>query len=422
MTCALLTIGTELTRGDLNDTNSGWLADQLTSLGYEVTHMLSIDDNDERIVAALLALSRDHEVIVCTGGLGPTTDDRTTACVATALGVGTFRDLASLAIIHKLALNFGRVVSPSNEKQADFPEGATVLTNRKGTAPGFSVQIGACKAFFLPGVPREMSAMFREHVVPRLPNRGALFTTLRLRSFGLAEAEVNDRLAGLETEHNIIIGYRASHSEIEVKVQAEGRPDESQAELHQRASLAADQVALRLGSAVFSRGGARLPEVLGGLLVALKSTLGLAESCTGGLVSEWITQVPGASRYYRGGVVSYANAVKTQVLGVPDTILHKYGAVSEEVARSMAEGARRILNADYGLAITGVAGPDGGTKSKPVGLVHWAVAGPLHTVSKYATFHGDRVQIQNRAAMSALFSLYKMLMAPPAPPASTQDN
>jgi nicotinamide-nucleotide amidase len=254
-----------------------------------------------------------------------------------------------------------------------------------------------------------MSVMFDEQVVPRLPARGRPLTTVRLRTFGMPEAEVNDRLAGLEARHGVTIGYRASNSEIEVKVLAHGQPGESAEQLQIRAESLGDEIQKLLGDVVYGRGKTSLPEVVGQRLAAQRASLAVAESCTGGLVSQWITSVPGASSYFKGAVVSYANSAKAQLLGVPETILHKYGAVSEPVARAMAEGARRALGADYGLATTGIAGPTGGSKDKPVGLVFWAVAGPELTVCRRFEFFGDRAQVQSRAATSVLYTLYKML-------------
>ncbi len=409
MSVALLSIGTELTRGELHNKNAGWLAERLTSLGYQVTEMVSVDDDDARIISTLSALSERHEAILSTGGLGPTTDDRTTACVARLLAVELVRDESALSHIRTLFEKFGRTMSPSNEKQADFPRGATVLSNDKGTAPGFMVEIGPCRAFFMPGVPREMSDMFEREVVARLPKRQAPFVTVRLRTFGMPEAEVNDRLADIESKHGITIGYRASHSEIEVKILAAGRVGETAEQVEARATSVADEVADRLGTVVYGRGSPRLPEVVGRLLVEREATLSLGESCTGGLLSQFITQVPGASQYYRGGVVSYDNAIKVEVLGVAEALINEHGAVSEEVARAMAAGARTRLGSTYAIGITGVAGPGGGTLDKPVGLVHWAVSGPTKTTCMQRVFFGDRAQIQHRAAMNALFSLYRML-------------
>lgn len=414
MTLALLTIGTELTRGELQNGNSTWLAERLSLMGYEVTELVTVDDDDERIMAALARLSSAHEAILCTGGLGPTTDDRTTACVARLLEVPLERDSVSLEIIRSLVESRGRSMAPSNEKQADFPRGATVMPNSRGTAPGFYVDLSAaCRAFFMPGVPAEMHEMFERHVLPALPRVQTPVVTVRLRTFGMPESEVNDRLVGLEEEHGVTLGYRASHSEIEVKVLATARPGEPTSSLEERAESVAQLVEERLGRVVYGRGSARLPEVIGELLAARGQWLGLAESCTGGLVAEMLTQTPGASGYFAGGIVSYANQVKEQVLGVHRDTLLRHGAVSAEVAIEMARGALRILEVDYALAFTGVAGPGGGTEAKPVGLVHWAIAHRAGVETKSRTFFGTRSQVQRRAALSGLWSLRQLLLDDP---------
>lgn len=414
MTLALLTIGTELTRGELENSNSTWLAEQLSQMGHEVTELVTVDDDDDRIVSALRRLSCEHDAIVCTGGLGPTTDDRTTACAAQLLGVPLVRDSASLETIAGLFEKRGRTMAPSNAKQADFPQGATVLPNSRGTAPGFFVDLPPrCRAFFMPGVPAEMRAIFEGYVVPALPQVQRPVVAVRLRTFGMPESEVNDRLVGLEEEHRVTLGYRASHSEIEVKVLATAHPGESRPSLEQRAQEVAELVEARLGDAVYGRGTARLPEVVGELLAARGQWLGLAESCTGGLVAEMLTQAPGASRSFAGGIISYANHVKEQVLGVSPETLRQHGAVSEKVAREMAEGARRSLSVDYALAFTGIAGPGGGTEQKPVGLVHWAVAHAVGVETKSQVFFGTRAQVQRRAALSGLWSLRQLLLRTP---------
>lgn len=409
MTCALFTIGTELTRGELHNTNSGWLAEKLSELGYEVTEMLTVDDDDERMIESLRRLSAKHQIVITTGGLGPTTDDRTSACAAQAFNQPLTRDEKCLDEIRQLFESHGRVMSPSNEKQADFPEGAQVLPNARGTAPGFYLEVDDSHLFFTPGVPGEMKPMFEQHIVPLLPPPERQVATARLRTFGLPESQVNDLLAGLEEDHQITIGYRASHSEIEVKVLAQARPAESQDALQKRAEAVADLVEQRLGEAVYARGKSSLPAEIGRQLMAKGASLGLAESCTGGLVAELITQVPGASSYFHGGIVSYSNAVKEKLLKVDPQLLVAHGAVSEEVVRAMAEGARSALNVDYSLSLSGIAGPGGGSEEKPVGLVHWAVAGPTGVFAFQRVFRGDRSQVQRRAALSGLWSLRKMI-------------
>ncbi len=410
VTSAILTIGTELTRGELHDKNGGDLARKLTDLGYEVTEISSVDDDDNRIVAALQRLATRHAFVVCTGGLGPTTDDRTSACAARALGVPLARHPDAYEQLRNLMESRGRTLTPASEKQADFPEGARVLLNPRGSAPGFSVRIGHCSFFFMPGVPTEMERMFDVEVVPLLPPPEKSSCYKRLRTFGLPEVEVNDLLAGVEETYDVVIGYRASNSEIEVKILAEGRPGEPISELEARASRATTEVKERLGDAVYSEGTTPLSAAVGELLLAQNKTLGLAESCTGGLVSQMITSVPGSSAYYFGGVVSYDNSVKRSILGVPEEDLEQHGAVSEPVVRAMAEGARRALGVDIALSLSGIAGPGGGSIEKPVGLVHFAVSSAKETRTFRYQFRGTRQQIQRRAALFGLWQVRALLL------------
>jgi competence/damage-inducible protein CinA-like protein len=415
MTAAILCIGTELTRGELVDTNSAWLAEALTALGFEVAALDCTDDDPERIQQALCRLGAAHEVLMCTGGLGPTTDDLTTECVAAVLGVPLERDPTSLEAIRARIERFGRTMASSNAKQADFPAGARILPNREGTAPGFSVRIDRALSFFMPGVPREMKAMFDAEVVSELrPLVAAELHQVRLKTFGMAESAVNDRLAGIEAEHGVVIGYRAHFPEIEVKLLARDR-DLAKAEA--RARAAAVEVRARLGDVVYAEGEVTLPEVVGRLLLEKKLMLGVAESCTGGLLSELITARSGASAFYNGAVVSYSNDVKQRLLGVSAELLERHGAVSAEVARAMAEGARKALRADITAAITGVAGPNGGTPEKPVGLVHYAVATEHGSFERKLMFPSGRQQIQMVSAFRALSLLRDVLLGKAAPDA-----
>jgi nicotinamide-nucleotide amidase len=400
MTAAVLCIGTELTRGELLNSNATWLAESLTRIGLEVTAVDCVDDDRGRIEACLRRLSAEHQVLVCTGGLGPTTDDITSECAARVAGVELVRDEASFEHIKERLRRYGRPeLAASNAKQADFPAGARILPNPNGTAAGFGVKLGSCAAYFMPGVPQEMKLMFDASIAPDV---AALVTQARhqivLRCFGMPESEVNDRLAGVEAQYGVIIGYRASLPEIEVKVLASAGSRAAALEVAERA--AAD-VRTRLGDYVYGEGFASLPEHVGGLLAERGLTLAIAESCTGGLAAELLTRIPGSSRYFLGGVVAYANAVKTALLGVPAELIAAQGAVSAEVARAMAEGVRQRLGADLGLAFTGIAGPDGGTADKPVGLVHWALATATGTQAAQRVFGvGDRNSVRRRAAFA----------------------
>jgi nicotinamide-nucleotide amidase len=401
MSAAILCIGTELTRGELQNSNATWLAESLTAIGFEVLAVDCVDDDRERIEQALTRLSQAHAVLVCTGGLGPTTDDITTECAARLAGVPLQRDEASLAAIRERLTRFSREMAASNAKQADFPVGARILPNPNGTAPGFELKLGRALAYFMPGVPFEMKAMFEAHVTPAItPLLRDRHYQVLLRTFGLPESTVNDRLAGIEADLGVTIGYRATMPEIEVKVLARASTLE---EARERAEHGATLVRARLGEeVVFGEGKARFPEALSHLLQAKGLTLALAESCTGGVVAELLTAHAGASAVFLGSAVTYANTAKTALVGVPAELIAQHGAVSAEVARAMAEGARRVFGSSLALALTGIAGPSGGTPDKPVGLVHYAVASSAGTTDVRTVFGGNREQVRRRAAFAGL--------------------
>jgi nicotinamide-nucleotide amidase len=406
MTCAILSIGTEITRGELVNTNAAWLSAALTDLGFEVTEQVSVDDDTPRIVATLDRLARSAKIIVATGGLGPTTDDLTTSAVASFLGVPLERDAGSLDHIRRRFERAGRTMSPSNEKQADFPRGATVLANPVGTAPGFEVTLppSGARTFFMPGVPREMKRMFEEQVAPRIrdlsPNDSH---QIRFRTFGLPESVVGEKLAGIEGAHpGVTIGYRAHFPEIEVKVLARTQAGTA-AEARDLASAAAAEVRERLSDVIYGEADDTFPGVVGRELRTRGYKLAVAESCTGGLVGHLLTREPGASDFLLLDAVTYANSAKQAVLGVDEDVLRGHGAVSGEVAARMAEGARRVSGADVALAITGIAGPGGATDTKPVGLVYLAVATAKGTTVKERIFpFSERTQIQTVAAYAGL--------------------
>ena len=401
MTCAVLSIGTELTRGELVNSNAAWLSSELTALGFEVVEQLVVDDDRARIVSALRALASRVRVVVSTGGLGPTTDDLTTEAVANALGARLVRDDASLGHIRRRFERLGRTMSDSNAKQADFPEGADILPNPVGTAPGFGVRLGGCDAYFLPGVPREMRRMFEEQVAGRIrplaPNNSF---QVRLHTFGLPESAVGERLAGVEPAFpGITIGYRAHFPEIEVKVLARASTLE---EARRTCGLATTQVRSLLGATVFGEADDTFPRVVGRALRQRGWTLAIAESCTGGLVGHMLTREAGASDFLLLDAVTYANITKSRVLGVTEEMLRDCGAVSPEVAAAMADGARRVSGADVALSLTGIAGPSGGSESKPVGTVYIAVARAGETDVRHRVFGGDRLQVQTLAAYAGL--------------------
>ncbi len=401
MTCAVLCIGTELTRGELVNTNAPWLASNLTALGFEVIEDVVVDDDRARIVATVQRLARNVRVLVCTGGLGPTTDDLTTAAVAEALGVGLVRHEASLEAIRRRFEKVGRTMTESNAKQADFPEGAEVLPNPVGTAPGFFVRIGEAVAAFMPGVPHEMKRMFEEQVTPRIRALAPKdMFQVRLRSFGLPESVVGERLAGVEEAFpGVVIGYRAHFPEIEVKVLARAASQPAARELCERATA---EVRSRLADVVYGEADDTFAGIVGRALRAKGYTLAIAESCTGGLVGHMLTREPGASDFLLVDAVTYANSSKTRLLGIDEDVIRGHGAVSPEVAAAMAEGVKRVSGADLALSLTGIAGPTGGTPDKPVGTVFIALAAAAGTTVKERRFGGDRHHIQTLAAYAGL--------------------
>jgi nicotinamide-nucleotide amidase len=383
------------------NTNARWLSAALTDLGFEVVEEVVVDDNKSRIVDALTRLARNVRVVICTGGLGPTTDDLTTEAVADALGRKLVRDEASLDHIRRRIEKYGRTLTEANAKQADFPEGADILPNAVGTAPGFAVRLGGAIAFFMPGVPREMQRMFDDHVTPRIralaPNDAY---QVRLRTFGMPESAVGEKLAGVEAAFSgVTIGYRAHFPEIEVKVLARGQ---SQALARESCDRAAAEVKQRLGAIVYGESDDTFAGVVGRALRAKGYTLAIAESCTGGLVGHLLTREPGASDFLVVDAVTYANSAKSRILGIDEETIRWHGAVSPEVAAAMAEGVKRVSGADVALALTGIAGPSGGSDVKPVGTVFLATAGPSGTTVKERFFHGDRHQIQTLAAYAGL--------------------
>ncbi|MGB5310761.1 MAG: CinA family nicotinamide mononucleotide deamidase-related protein, partial [Polyangiales bacterium] len=340
MTAAILSIGTELTRGELINTNAAWLGEELTKLGFDVTEHATVDDDLDRIVTLVRRFSENHRVVIATGGLGPTSDDLTTEAAAKAAEVGLRRDERVVEGIRQKFKAFGRVMPESNAKQGDFPLGADVLPNAIGTAPGFAMTLGGARLFFVPGVPREMKHIFRESILPAVAPLAERRThQVHIRTFGMTESGVAQAVGHLETEHEgLTLGYRAHFPEIEVKVHVRAATARDATE---RAEAIASEVRRILGDAVFGAKEDSFGQVVGAALRDKGKTLAVAESCTGGQVGEMLTRFPGASDYLLLDAVVYANSAKEAVLGVSPELLRAHGAVSAETAASMAEGALR---------------------------------------------------------------------------------
>ncbi|MEK6607253.1 MAG: nicotinamide-nucleotide amidohydrolase family protein [Myxococcota bacterium] len=418
----ILTVGDELLRGDIVDTNAAFLAERLFDLGLSASAILSVGDAQGGLVEALRAAGARTDLLVVSGGLGPTEDDRTAEAAARAAGVSRALDAPSLEAMRarfahandrgpKSASASERgaeevpkrseafAMTPNNESQAWLPDGAEALPNPVGTAPGFAMTLGRARAFFLPGVPRELQRMFADEVAPRLTalGLGRRRRMRTLRVFGMGESQIDHRLRDLPLE-GVALHYQTRFPENLVKLVCE---DE--------AALARVEALIRerLGDAIYGVDDETMPARVGAALRARGATLAVAESCTGGLLGHLITEVPGSSEYFRFGAVCYANEHKARVLGVSGETLAHEGAVSRACVLEMAEGVRRLGQASFGVAVSGVAGPSGGTPETPVGTVHLAVADEGGRRMAKKLFHPAtgplaREQIKRLAAFGAL--------------------
>ena len=371
----LLAVGTELLLGNTANTDAQMLSQELSALGLNVYYHSVVGDNPERLRRAVeLAMSR-ADVLITTGGLGPTCDDLTKRVVAEAFGKKlVYHSECARAIRDYFAVS-GRVMTDNNLQQAWLPEGCTILENRWGTAPGCAFQSGENYVVMLPGPPRECLPMFREEAAPWLARLSeGVIRSRTLRVFGWGESQVEsllrERMDGLT---NPTLAPYAKEGEMELRVTAKA-VDERTAEA--LITPVEQEVRAVLGGLIYGTGEDSLEKVVLEGLRAQGLTLGTAESCTGGLLAKRLTDLPGASAVFRGGVVSYTNGVKAGVLGVPQTLLDEQGAVCADVARAMAQGARRVLGCDVAVATTGVAGPDSDERGNPVGLVYVAMAAP----------------------------------------------
>lgn len=396
----ILSTGDELLTGQIVDTNSAWLMDRLWDLGVGVRRKTLVGDDREDLLAALAETTGRAELVVMSGGLGPTEDDLTAECVAAAMGVPLELHRPTLEAIRERFQKLGRTMTPNNEKQARIPRGATVIPNRHGTAPGFRAPLGRGEVICLPGVPVEFRGLCEEVVLPGLAARVGEPPAARLvKLFGIPESHADDRMRPVMDDpenRDVRFGYRAHWPEIHVKWAVPGAG----------AAARADRILARVrglfGDSIFGEGREELAELVVARLRARGQRLAVAESCTGGMLAQMITSVPGASAVFDLGVVAYANAAKHALLGVPEAVLASQGAVSEAVARLLAEGARARGATDWGVGITGIAGPDGGTPEKPVGTVHLALAGPAGTDHWARKYFGDRDRVRRTGAYDAL--------------------
>jgi nicotinamide-nucleotide amidase len=411
MKIGILTIGTELTSGRTQDTNSSFLARAFSSRGWPVTMMMSVGDEEQAIKQALGFVLACSDAVIVTGGLGPTSDDITTEAIARAFGLGLYTDEAVLQHIREIFDKYRLNWTENNAKQAVFPQGAEVIANPVGTAAGFALKQKGKLIAVLPGVPREIGRMLPEGVLPILqrefPEAAQQAAVRTIKTFGLSEAAVDLALADLDFGRlGVRVGFYPNFPENHIVLTATGGPESGAAT---RIGAAEADVVSRLKKHVFAYDGDTLEGLVAGGLTEKGWTLAVAESCTGGLVTDRLTDVPGSSAFLERSVVTYSNTAKTELLGVPADVIEKHGAVSEPTARLMAQGVRKMARTDLGLAITGIAGPGGGTDEKPVGTVYIALDDGTETVCRYFAFRWDRRRNKIISSQAALLMLKRYL-------------
>lgn len=405
MKAVILSIGDELILGQTIDSNSAWLSFRLADRGIIPLYHKTIPDNLDATVSALRLAVSEAELVVVTGGLGPTQDDLTRQALAAFLNRPLDLHPPSLERIRFFFKGLGREMPPSNRIQAHIPRGTEILDNDWGTAPGIKAKIGKTLVFVLPGVPREMEKMAERYIFPLYANgSGQVVLVQSLAAFGAGESVMAEKLGELmRRDRNPTVGTTVSGGVVTIRVRSEAKTtDLARKHLSQTVALVKE----RLGEMLYAMDGQSLAGIVAQLAVAKAKRLAVAESCTGGLVAKLLTDVPGSSSWFEGGWVTYSNGLKENQLSVPAVLIEENGAVSEEVACAMAAGALQHSTADISVSLTGVAGPDGGTAAKPVGMV-WIAVGHREgltfvTKAECFRFPGDRAMIRDRAAKTAI--------------------
>lgn len=408
MKAEIISIGTELLVGSILNTNSKFLSERLAENAIDVYHHTTVGDNVPRIVQALDEAANRADILITSGGLGPTADDVTVEAVGCFLGKTLYFHKPTHSYIVSLLKKRRHSMNALIKKQCFIPQGVQVLKNLKGTAPGLlceTIRRGQKKwLLVLPGPPRELEPMLLNQALPLLLKSAKIkketFVVRSVRITGMVESQVAQKTTDLLNLHPpLTVGIYAKPGQVELKIMSKAS---SSSAARQAADRVEKQIRKRLGTHVFGIDNDNLASVIGALLRKNKKTLSIAESCTGGLVSHLVTETPGSSDYFIGGIVAYSNKIKTSLLGVQSATIKKHGAVSQATAREMAAGVRAKFGADYGLAVSGIAGPTGGTKQKPVGFVCMAISSKQKTVAKEHLFFGTRSEIKARSANKLL--------------------
>jgi nicotinamide-nucleotide amidase len=402
MKAELIFTGSELLLGHILNTHAQYLGLRLARMGIEVVLHTTAGDNQERLEQVFRQSLERSELIITTGGLGPTTDDLTKEIFSEVLGLPMVLDKNLLAELKKFYCRRGLDMPASLVKQAYLPKGAQILLNKRGTAPGVLIKKGNKIVIMLPGPPGELKVMFEESVVPFLSDKLQGKTLMRykvLRLTGISESAVQEQIGELGGQGNPGIGYMAKPGEIQVRIAASSG---SIKETDKMVDELADKIKKRLKDYIFGFDDQVLEEEVGNLLKDAGLSIGVAESCTGGLITARLTEIPGSSKYLKGGIVAYSNEIKNKSLGVAYGILERYGAVSKQTAMAMAEGIRKAVGSDIGLAVTGIAGPGGALPGKPRGLVYVSLSDSKMTFYRKYCFPGDRSAVRQGAVNAAM--------------------
>jgi nicotinamide-nucleotide amidase len=415
MKAEIIAVGSELLTPDRVDTNSLFLTAHLNRLGVEVTRKTIVGDELAALRNAFGDAMERAELVISSGGLGPTEDDRTREAVADLLGRKLAHDPAVMSKIEARFRQLGRTMSEVNARQAMVPEGATVLENDRGTAPGLWLEERGRIVILLPGPPHELKAMFSAQVEPRLErlSTGVRLVARELRVAGMGESDVDQRIAPIYTRHSDVqTTILAAPGEIQIHLRAWSADIPAAERVLQEIQ---ESIVLTLGEAVFTTAGESMEEVVARELTMRQATIATAESCTGGLLAERLTRISGSSVYFLGGVVSYSNTLKSAWVDVPADIIESRGAVSAEVAVALADGIRRRTGATIGVGVTGIAGPTGGTPEKPVGTVHVAIADVSGSKERGVRYPGERDRIRWQASQTALDLVRRYFLYAPQP-------
>lgn len=412
MNVSTLSIGDEVLFGEIVDTNAAHIASRLYDAGFAVRRHLCVGDSERDIIDAIEALAAENQFVIASGGLGPTVDDITARAAARAAGKRLVLNDEALLHLQKFYTRIGRELSPSTEKQCLLPAKAPLVPNPIGTACGFVLEHKGAHFFFLPGVPVEMKKMLEETVIPAIASRRSDHRFLRTRVFkvfGLSETQTETLLEGIaRPTEGLFLAYCVNFPEVFVKVRVEG---DDEAHVSALFDETCPLVRKKLSSFLVAEENDSIDQVVSRMFREKGITLSVAESCTGGLIAKRVTDMAGSSSYFIEGAVTYSNAAKTRLLDVPSELIGEKGAVSSEVAMAMAKGVRRRSGSDIGLAVTGIAGPDGGTEEKPVGTVYVAFAAPSGCQSKRYKFFGDRDRIRTITAFTALDWMRRYLLS-----------